>query len=76
MESLEDKKDANGNIHIKGNLYITDEYNIDSLSDDGIIIYAKDCIFESKENDLNLMNKDIFIENLFEKIKVNNIVLY
>ncbi len=75
MDKLEDKKDSNGNIRIKGNLYITDKYDINSLSDEGII-YAKDCFFECIKDEQILHKNDIFIENLFEKVKVNNIVLY
>lgn len=76
MGELDDKKDSNGNIHIKGNLYVTDKYDDKSLSNDGIIIYAKDCFFHSNEEDITLMDNDVFIENLFEKIKVINIVIY
>lgn len=75
MKFLDDKKDINGNIHINGNLYITDTCDPTQLSDEGIMIFVKDCIFNSNKKDIILMDNDVFIENLFDKLKVKNIVL-
>lgn len=68
-------RDVNGNICINGKLYITDDLNINLLSEHGTMIFAKDCIFSSKKEDVILTKNDVFVEDLFNKIKVKNIVL-
>lgn len=66
-----------GNIYIKGNLYITDSMDTSQLKENGIIIYVKeDCFFYSEKEKIKLKDDDVFIEDLFTKMDVNNIVVF
>lgn len=66
-----------GNIYIKGNLYITDSMDTSQLKENGITIYVKeDCFFYSEKEKIKLKDDDVFIEDLFTKMDVNNIVVF
>jgi hypothetical protein len=66
-----------GNIYIKGNLYVTDDMIPALLSKNGLVIRVKkDVIFLSEKDKVTLEYDDVFIENIFANMVVKDIVAF
>ncbi len=65
-----------GNILVKGNLYLTEGSNA-FLKKSGLTVHArKDVILVSKRDKITLGGDDVFIEDLFEKLNVKDVVAF
>jgi hypothetical protein len=66
-----------GNIFIKGNLYLTDDMNPSLLSKNGLMVHVrKDVFFLCNYDKIELADDDVFIENIFEKMAVKDIIAF
>ena len=66
-----------GNILIKGNLYLNDDYVPSKLSENGITIHVKeDVYFFINIKEIELKDDDVFIEEIFDKLKIKDIIAY
>jgi hypothetical protein len=62
-----------GNIFIKGNLYLTDAF----LSKNGLVVYVKKDVFLLSEHDkVELAEDDVFVENMFVTMPVKDIFIF
>ena len=66
-----------GNIFIKGNLYVTDNMNGTLLKENGLVFHVKgDVIFSSEHDKVKLEKNDVFINGIFEKFSVRDIIAF
>jgi len=66
-------------MFIKGNLHLTGrDVPFTELHEDGITVYVKEDVFIHPEDDDNFMysQKDVCIENIFDKYKIRDIIAY
>lgn len=64
-----------GNIHIKGDLYITDGFDVEKLSYSGLTIIVEGDIISIPYEPKNLNKDDVFIEDLFNKLKIEDLII-
>lgn len=63
-------------IFVKGNLHIYD-FSLDLFNPEGVIIHVeKDVFIHRKEDDFTYPETDTFIENIFAKQDVKDIIAY
>lgn len=65
------------NVYIKGNLHLNAEMTTKHLKKDGLVFHvSEDVIFHEKDDDFTCGPDDTFIENIFEKFNVKDIIAF
>ena len=66
-----------GSISIKGNLFTNDSMDSSLLKEEGITINVReDVFFYVKKGDLTLGPDDVYIEDLFSKLDIKDIIAF
>ena len=66
-----------GNIYIKGNLYTNHPMDNRQLMSDGITIHVQeDAVFSIYRENCNLKEDDVFIDDLFNKFNIKDIIAF
>lgn len=66
-----------GNIYIKDNLYTNHPMDSRQLMSDGITIHVhEDAIFSIYRENCNLKEDDVFIDDLFNKFEIKDIIAF
>jgi hypothetical protein len=66
-----------GDIYIYGNLYTNHPMDDRQLVSSGVTIHVKeDAFFYVKEDDFELNENDVFIDDLFDRFDVENIIAF
>ena len=66
-----------GNLIVKGNLYLTDDYNPKKLSERGITIHVKKNIYFKSSYEFithKFTEDDVFIDGVFDKFMIKDII--